>query len=256
MDMSKNAHYTLHYWGGIPGRGEFVRLVFEYTRTAYKDPKSPAPLLSKVGATAHPPHLAPPILELSNGTFLSQTANILNYLAPKLGLDGVTERMTEEDDIAIRSAHVNQLVLTCLDLNDEAHDAHHPIASRLYYEDQRPESEKRAAELRSFRLPKFLTYFALVIKSNEECDGSQGWKHLVGNKMTTADLALFHVVRGLEFAFPRRMATLRQDPTYAEVFAHKDGVQATEPIANYLSSERSTPFSMGIFRHYPELDAD
>ncbi|KAG8825581.1 hypothetical protein FRC17_008611, partial [Serendipita sp. 399] len=243
------------------------------THRARYDPKAPAPLLSKVGATAHPPHLAPPILELSNGAFISQTANILNYLAPKLGLDGVTESMTDEDDIAIRSAHVNQLVLTwyarrlqavkdvpndthSLDLNDEAHDVHHPIASRLYYEDQKPESARRAEELRNNRLPKFLAYFALVIRSNDECDGSQGWKYLLGSKMTTADLALFHVVRGLEFAFPRRMAALRQDPAYGEVFAHQDGVQATGPIARYLTCERYTPFSMGIFSDILECFCD
>ena len=33
--MSKN-EYTLHYHGGIPGRGEFVRLAFEYTGTPYR----------------------------------------------------------------------------------------------------------------------------------------------------------------------------------------------------------------------------
>ena len=33
--MSKN-EYTLHYHGRIPGRGEFVRLAFEYTGTPYR----------------------------------------------------------------------------------------------------------------------------------------------------------------------------------------------------------------------------
>jgi len=33
--MSKH-EYTLHYHGGIPGRGEFVRLAFEYTGTPYR----------------------------------------------------------------------------------------------------------------------------------------------------------------------------------------------------------------------------
>jgi glutathione S-transferase len=34
--MSKAVQYTLHYWGGIPGRGEYVRLAFEYAGMAYK----------------------------------------------------------------------------------------------------------------------------------------------------------------------------------------------------------------------------
>ena len=33
--MSRH-EYTLHYHGGIPGRGEFVRLAFEYTGTPYR----------------------------------------------------------------------------------------------------------------------------------------------------------------------------------------------------------------------------
>lgn len=253
--MSNEAEYSLHYWGGIPGRGEFIRLAFEATGTAYKDTKAPATLLSKVQTTNHPPHLAPPILEIGQGTFISQTSNILNYLAPKLGLDGV-EDGTAEEAAAIRRAHVNQLVLTALDLNNEAHDVHHPIASRLYYEDQQTESVRRGHELRNFRLPKFLTYFSLVLRANDDCDGSQGWKHLIGNKLTTADLVLFHVVSGFEFAFPRRMATLRKDEAYKELFAHRDGIAALEPIAAYLSSQRRLPFSMGIFRHYPELDGE
>lgn len=40
--MSNN-EYTLHYHGGIPGRGEFVRLAFEYTGTPYRVRISSAP---------------------------------------------------------------------------------------------------------------------------------------------------------------------------------------------------------------------
>ena len=40
--MSRN-EYTLHYHGGIPGRGEFVRLAFEYTGTPYRVGISLAP---------------------------------------------------------------------------------------------------------------------------------------------------------------------------------------------------------------------
>jgi len=258
--MTKAAQYTLHYWGGIPGRGEFVRLVFEYTGTPYKDPKKPAPLLSNIGATAHPPHCAPPILELPNGAFISQTPNILNYLAPKLGLDGIEEGMNEEN-AAIRRAHVNQLVLTICDLNNEAHDTHHPISNRLYYEDQKEESIRRSAEFRKWRLPKFLAYFALVIKENKSADGStpsstSSWPHVIGTKTTTADLALFHVLTGMEHAFPRRIATLRNDEGLSEVFQLLDGVRAEPPLDKYLRSKRRTDFAMGIYRHYPELDGD
>ncbi|KIM27355.1 hypothetical protein M408DRAFT_330072 [Serendipita vermifera MAFF 305830] len=258
--MTKSPHYTLHYWGGIPGRGEFVRLVFEFTETHYKDPKKPAPLLSNTGATSHPPHCAPPILELSNGSYISQTANILAYLAPRLGLDGVTEGMSAED-ADVRRAHVNQLVLTICDLNDEAHDVHHPISNRLYYDDQKPEAARRATEFRSWRLPKFLSYFALVLRENAECSNASGanapaYPRVIGTKTTTADIALFHVMNGLEHAFPKRTAALRQDEGLAEVWKLVDGVREEPTLKAYLGSKRRAEFGQGIFRHYPELDGD
>ncbi|PVG01873.1 hypothetical protein CPB86DRAFT_61535 [Serendipita vermifera] len=246
--MSNSAQYTLHYWGGIPGRGEFVRLAFEHAGVPYKDTKKPLPYLSKVEATSHPPHLAPPLLELPNGSFLSQTANILNYLAPKLNLDGVTPIMVDEEEKTVRRAHVNQLVMSCVDLNDEVHSTHHPIASALYYEDQKEEAIRKSKNFRDVRLPKFLTYFALVLHENQECTGEGGWKHLLGNDMTTADLALHHMITGLEFAFPKRMATLRKDPAYESVFKLSDGVGNSERVKAYLASPRRESFSNGIFR--------
>jgi glutathione S-transferase len=88
--------------------------------------------LNNVSQTGYPAPFAPPILETPSGAFISQTANILNYLAPKvrgysprrderqkkwtncpqLGLDGVPEGVTDEEGISIRRAHVNQLVMT------------------------------------------------------------------------------------------------------------------------------------------------
>lgn len=65
-----------------------------------------------------PPHFAPPCLELPNGKYVSQTAAILGYLTPKLGLDG-TKGIEDEEDKAIASAQVTQLVCTVLDLNNE-----------------------------------------------------------------------------------------------------------------------------------------
>lgn len=192
--------------------------------------------------TSHPPHFAPPILEV-NGAFISQTANILNYLAPILGLDG-TEGLADPEQIALRRAHVNQLVLTALDLNSQAHDAHHPVGAGLYYEDQVNEAKRKALDVRTNRIPRLLGHFALAIESNVEGDG----KHLIGSKMTTADLVLFHVVNGVLYAFPRRMATLKADPKYKKVFDLHDAVAAEEKIAAYLQCKRREPYGTGIFR--------
>lgn len=105
-------------WPGNPGRGEHVRLAFEYAGVPYAEFEDPSQLLSvitdakKVGGT---PHFAPPALKLPSGTFLSQTPAILNHIAPKLGLAGKKEGADPEE---LRSL-VNQLVLTALDLNNE-----------------------------------------------------------------------------------------------------------------------------------------
>jgi len=249
-------HFTVHYWGGIPGRGEFMRLAFEHCGVHYNDPQKPVPLLSQTGATAHPPHLSPPVLETPEGAFISQTANILNYLAPKLGLDG-TDGITDEEQIIVRRAHVNQLVATCVDLVDETHSVHHPISPRLKYEDQKPEAVRRAGEFRDWRIPKFLAYFQLVIKENHQppADG-QTWKHLIGSKMTTADLALYHVLGGLQHAFPNKMNELRHCGDYHDLFALKDGIGSSEKIHAYMQSKRRQNFSQGIFRYYVELDSE
>lgn len=127
-------------WPSIPGRGEFIRLVFEYAGSSYTEHNDPAtlmPILSDPLKTGGLPHFAVPALELPSGKLLSQTPAILNYLAPRLGLDGTkgvgekeegdktegekegkVEEEEEEDKEVVR-AWVNQLVLTALDLNNE-----------------------------------------------------------------------------------------------------------------------------------------
>ena len=72
--------YTLIYWGGVTGRGEFVRLAFECAGKEYKqinEPKAIVSHFSNLKTTGYPPALAPPILKLPGGQYISQTSNIL-----------------------------------------------------------------------------------------------------------------------------------------------------------------------------------
>jgi glutathione S-transferase len=106
-------------WPGIPGRGEHVRLAFEYAGIPYAEVNDPSKMMSAITDqknSGHPPHFAPPALKLPSGRVISQTPAILNHIAPKFGLAGKTEGEDEEE---IRST-VNQLVLVALDLNNEA----------------------------------------------------------------------------------------------------------------------------------------
>jgi hypothetical protein len=74
--------YVLHYWPGIPGRAEYIRLAFEYAGRSYKqnlDPKKLLPLISngnESGSGTYPAHFAPPILELPDGNMISQVRDI------------------------------------------------------------------------------------------------------------------------------------------------------------------------------------
>lgn len=256
--VQKLAGYVLHYWGGIPGRGEYVRLAFEHAGVPYTDSNDPAKLMKTLHGSS-PAHFAPPVLELPSGRFLSQTPAILNYLAPKLGLAGekgnLLKGAVEDDEVheqaEFERATVNQLTLTCLDVLVEAHDSHHPIASSLYYEDQKEEALRRADDFRKTRMPKFLGHFEETLVKNKASH-----LHLVGKTTTTADLALFHTIDGLQFAFPRRMGALEKSGKYDKVFALKVRVSGEGGIKEYLESGRRRKFSNGLFRHYPELDAE
>jgi glutathione S-transferase len=235
--------YELYYWDGIQGRGEFVRLVLEEAAADYVDvargPGGQNKMLRLLDGTEieHPP-FAPPFLRAGD-LLIAQTANILFFLGPQLDL-------APADEAGRLWAH--QLQLTIADLVDEAHDTHHPIASSLYYEDQRPEAKRRAADFLTTRVPKYLGYFEKVLARNKAGDA-----HLVGTKLTYPDLSLFQVVAGLRYAFPRAMARL--EPQYKRVIAAHDRVASRPRIAAYLASPRRLAFNEhGIFRHYPELD--
>jgi glutathione S-transferase len=140
--------------------------------------------------------------------------------------------------------------LTALDLNNEAHDTHHPVDVSEYYENQKEEALKKATSFREKRIPKFFGFFERVLKRNE--DEGKG-KYLVGGKVSFADTTLWHVLSGLFFAFPKEMEKRKQD--YELLFGtFYESVQEESGIKEYLASERRMPFSLGIFRHYPELD--
>lgn len=106
---------------------------------------------------------------------------------------------------------------------------------------------RRAADFLENRVPKYLGYFEAVLARN-----GQG-RHLVGRRLTYADLSLFQVVAGLRYAFPRAMG--RIEKKLPRVASLHDRVADRPGIAAYLASKRRLPFSEeGIFRHYPELD--
>ncbi|WP_019142357.1 glutathione S-transferase [Noviherbaspirillum massiliense] len=235
--------YELYYWPTIQGRGEFVRLALEdagadYIDVARTDTGMEAMMDLLEGAEVNHPSFAPPFLKAGE-QLIGQTANILLFLGPKLGL-------TPKEEAG--RLWVHQLQLTIADMVTEVHDTHHPIASGLYYRDQKPEALRRAADFTAARLPKFFDYFEAVMERNPGGD-----EYLVGKTATYADLSMFQMIAGLRYAFPRTMKKL--EPDYPRLLALHDRIAARPGVAAYLASERRLPFNQeGIFRHYKELD--
>jgi len=215
--------YELHYWPGIQGRGEFVRLALEDAGAKYRDVWRESDRMS-----LHRQAFAPPYLKAGR-LVIPQTANILLFLGPRLGL-------APKSEAARLRLHGQQL--TIADWLAEVHDTHHPIAPGLYYEDQKREARRRSRIFLRQRLPKFLSYF----------------EREVDTKFSYVHLSLFQMIDGLRYAFPRAMA--RTERRFPRLVRLHQQVAARPRLAKYLASDRRIPFNQqGIFRHYPELDA-
>ncbi|KAI5795078.1 glutathione S-transferase [Geopyxis carbonaria] len=240
MAGEADTKYQLIYWPGLPGRGEYIRLVLEEAGASYSDTPSGAPeVLSYIDPAfsdpPNPPPFAPPILK-HGSTTLYQTPNILAYLGAQLKLVPSTPA---------GPYHVAELALVALDLSDETHNTHHPVGAGLYYDDQKAEAARASAQFRDSRIPKFFGYFERVL-------AGAGGEYLLGAQLTYADLVLFQVVDGLKFAFPK--ATARELEKCGKLAAHYESVKARPNIKAYLESERRQKYGNGIFRYYEELD--
>ena len=238
--------YELYYQPSIQGRGEFIRLPLEDAGAEYvdvaRDPSFGRPGIMKLleDRSVERPPFAPPFLKAGK-VLISQTANILQFLAPRLDLVQKTEASR---------LWAHQLQLTISDWLYETGQTHHPIANVLYYEEQAAEAKKRAAHFRANRIPKFLDYFERILNRN-----AKAGPFTFGKKLCYVDLSLFQMIAGSRYAFPKTLAKL--EPRHPRLIELHDRVAARPRIAAYLSSPRRLPFNeSGIFRRYPELEED
>ncbi len=235
--------YELYYWPAIQGRGEFIRLALEEGGADYvdvarrgKSGMAATMRLLEGRGVARPPY-APPVLKAGK-LVIAQTANILLYLGPHLGL-------APRDEAGRLWAH--QLQLTVADMVTHIHDTHHPVSGWLYFEEQRPAARRRTQDFWRYRVAKFLGYFERVLKQN-------GGTYMVGRRVSYVDLSLFQIVEGLRYAFPKRMK--RFEKKVPLMIALHDRVAKRPRIKAYLESKRRIPFSQwGIYRYFKELDA-
>ncbi len=236
--------YELFYWPTIQGRGEFVRLALEEAGASYVDvAREPGPgggvaVMQRLldGKGNDRPSFAPPFLRAGK-LVIGQTANILQYLGPRIGL-------APNSDAGRLWTHQLQLVIT--DFLVEIHDTHHPIANSLYYHEQKNEARRRTGHFIGERIPKYFGYFEGVLAGNAK-------GYMVGRALTYVDLSVFQIIAGMRYAFPRTMARL--EPRYVSLVGLHERVAKRPNVAAYLTSERRIPFNQnGIFRHYPALE--
>jgi glutathione S-transferase len=238
--------YELYYWPTIQGRGEFVRLALEEAGAPYRDVARESGRGAGVASLLHflqgratqRPPFAPPFLRAGR-LIVGQTANILQFLGTRHAL---------APNSASARLWTHELQLTIADFVAEVHDTHHPVAVSQYYEDQKKEARRKAADFLKNRVPKYLGYFEKILASNKRGD-----RYLSGAKLSYADLSLYQVVAGLTYAFPNTMAQATRK--HRHIFALHARVQERPRVAAYLKSPRRIPFNEdGIFRHYPELE--
>jgi glutathione S-transferase len=235
--------YQLYYWPSIQGRGEFIRLALEEAGADYVDVgrkgKGGVAAMEKLiaGRRLSQPPFASPFLKAGR-QIVAQTANVLHFLGPRLGLAprGEAARLW-----------VHQLQLTITDLVVEIYETHHPTSSWLFFEQQRPAAKRRTRDFWRYRVPKFLGYFEKLLAKS-------GGPYILGRRLCYVDLSLFQIVEGLRHAFPKRMK--RFEKKVPRLIALHDRVARRPRIAAYMKSKRRVPFSQwGIYRYYKELDA-
>ena len=135
---------------------------------------------------------------------IGQTANILQFLGPRLGL--------VPKDQASR-LWVHQLQLTVTDWVAEVGNTHHPIANVLYYEEQKDEAKRRTSYFTSLRIPKFMGYYEKIFQKNPS-------KHATfysANRFATPTYRCFKWSKGCATPFPRAMAKV--EPSCPRVVA-------------------------------------
>ena len=230
--MPDDSTYALYYWPTIPGRGEPVRLTFHLGGIAYVDvarEEGASAIVARLKGTDRP--FAPPFL-VHEGDVFWQTANLCDLIARRHG-------MVDDDD----APRALQLMMTIMDVFAEAHDTHHPVATGLYYDDQREEAKANAKSFREERIPKFLDFFEAHLEGGT----------LLGGELSYVDAALWHLHEGLQYAFPKAMRSYGN--RWPRIAALDEAVHDNPRLAAYLDSDDRMEFNEdGIFRHYPELD--
>ena len=147
--------WRLYYWPSLPGRGDFVRLMFEEAGVPYEDvcrgPKGAEPAIQfykgKVDSMLFPV-LAPPIIQKEKFV-MNQTPAIMEYLGKKFDMYPTGGPEVE--------AHAMQVNMAVADYIAEGHDAFHPVVKTGTYDSQKTQAEPYIARFKKERMPRSVT---------------------------------------------------------------------------------------------------
>ncbi|XP_045170005.2 glutathione S-transferase-like [Mercenaria mercenaria] len=219
--------WCLYYWAGFPGRGEFLRLIFEEAGVKYTEVNDGTRLVSEIiqGQSDFFPHFAPPVIKKGNFT-LSQAHVASRYLAEKFDMLPGNE---------VDNAHAEQINLDCHDYIAEGRLAFHGIHNVGPYKSQKEETQPYIDRFIESRFPRWLKYFERALVAN---GGGKGF--IIGSKCCYADLTLFHCLRATESQFPEAWAKADYIPALK---AYKERIASRPNIAAFLKSGRSLPFA-------------
>ncbi|KAG1670381.1 hypothetical protein FOA52_000141 [Chlamydomonas sp. UWO 241] len=188
----------LWYWSSptinIKGRGEYIRLIFEEAGVPYIEPAQEAGPDNADGSTVvsfcwgggNPdyPVRCPPAIQRGSFT-LCNTAAVACYLGRKFQLVPTTG---EEDCV-----HCESILAIVADAVGEGRLAFHPTNHYATHKGQEETSVPHIVRYGETRLPKYLAYFEEVLSKNPH-----GPEWLVGDKLTVADLHVYHYVCAAE----------------------------------------------------------
>eukprot|EP00854_Cymbomonas_tetramitiformis_P000653 gene653-1085_t len=221
-----SVEWRLVYWPGFPGRGEFIRLMFEETATPFQDDRS----ADKQQPSEHvvvaddksarsfgevydhvrayrPKRISVPGIacaskpthDCSSGFSMGQTMAIMRYLAKNL--DG--GRLLPKTDVD--QAHADMIVCGVADLVEEGHAAWHPVDSmRSAAFNRGPQQDAQIKLYASRRVPKWLAFLESALQANPAGEG-----YFFGNQLSYVDLCVFHLLNGLAHQLPQDFQAAR-----------------------------------------------
>lgn len=232
MAAGGEAGWSLYYHGSpMKGRGEYLRLLFEAAQVPFREVGDFPSIKALCDSFSYPAlggapfaAYAPPVLVTPEGSSISQTTAAAHLLGRRFGLF---------PDSAEDESRCLQVACSVADLHSEGRQCFHPKDFFGSYYSQVEEAKVAVAAFESGRLLKWLQHFEHLLGSNGDGRG-----FVVGQKMTFADILLFHLLNALEAQFAAAYA----GAAIPLLKAFQGRIAAFPPIAAYLASDRVRPW--------------